>query len=139
MKFKTLLITLLLIMEQTAFALTDKPEACPSLAAIQTVGVNHVIYHPREGWEVKAPKNKYGTKEEWRFTIAFGNTLKDKDALATAKEFIAALLPTGGEPVLLGGKWICHYVSTVDWERGIGWAVTPPEPKLAQFVTGTMT
>ena len=126
MKFETLLITLPFIIAQTAFALNDKPEACPGITAIQAVGVNHAIYHPREGWEVKGPENKYGTKEEWGFSIAFGDTLRDKDALATAKEFMAVLLPTGEVPLLLDGKWVCYYVATVDWERGIGWALTPP-------------
>ncbi|MFC3909872.1 hypothetical protein ACFORL_12405 [Legionella dresdenensis] len=130
MKIKRLLITLPFIMAQTAFALNDKPEAFPSLAAIQSVGVNHAIYHPNEGWEVRGPKNRYDTKEKWQFTIAFGDTLKDKDALATAKEFMAALDPTYGDPISLGDKWGCYYVATVDGERGIGCAMTHSEPNL---------
>jgi hypothetical protein len=127
MKTKYMFIALPFLIFQSAFALNDKPEVCPSLTAIQTVGVNNVIYHPAEGWEVKGPKNRYGTKEEWRFSLAFGKTLRDKNALATAKEFMAALVPFSENPVLLNGKWVCYYIATVDSERGIGWALTPPD------------
>lgn len=127
MKIKCMYIALPFLIFQSAFALNDKPEVCPSLTAIQAVGVNNVIYHPAEGWEVKGPMNRYGTKEEWRFSIAFGKTLMDKDALATAKEFLSALLPMSDAPLPLNDKWICYYVATVDEERGIGWALTPAD------------
>lgn len=138
MKFKTLLITLPFIIAQSAFALStsEKPEACPSVRAIQAESVNHVVIESSSGsWIALSSDNQYGTKQVWKFGIMLFDDYVDKqDYLKASKEAMNALQPYGMDPVEFndGSHWYCAYVA-----KGVmAQALTPPdEPTLKQLLS----
>lgn len=125
MKTRFLFIALPFLISQSAFALNDKPEVCPSIAAIQAVSVNQVVHYP-DRWEALGPKNRYNTKDEWQFVMAFRPDIKKKDALLKAKELLTGLFPLN-EPQKDDKGWHCIYVANIDEERGFGIARVLPD------------
>jgi len=137
MKYKTLFITLSFTIAQSAFAFNaeEKPEACPSVKAIQAESVNHVVRESSRGGLIAlGSDNHYGTKEVWKFGIMlYGDYDNEQAFLEVSKKAVKALKPyVYGPEKANDGHWFCMYSA----DGAIGQAITPPdEPTLTQVIS----
>jgi len=137
MKFKLITYPLLsaavlLLSSQTIFAsheIPPKPEKCPSVRALNAVGVNSGALDTQLiGWLAGNNKSNYDTKDEWSFIIRAGGDkiINETDAMAKGNALIATLSPDEDGPQLINLMgdnyiWGCYY-----WgERTFAAAVTP--------------
>lgn len=75
---------------QTSYAAASMPEKCPSVSAIQSVGVN-IAEQARGTWFAGVLSNSYDTSDAWTFVIGpFSGTDKD-DVLSQATNSLQTL------------------------------------------------
>jgi len=120
-----LFLSLSLIFTQQVYALHKKlkPEKCPSVSSIQSVGVNSA-----EGsggmWDAFQKKANYDTTDEWSFFIGVFSASDADDALNQARNSLTTLTFTDGPHQLpVPGGWICMYQ---DNATHLAVAGTPP-------------
>lgn len=124
MKYKVLTLTLAALLSQASIAATihAKPNACPSLAAIKSIGLNNAVL-TRLGW-LGYSINQFDTNAEWTFaTFIDGNFDNPVQALKQGNKDLSLLKETEG-PVQGNGKdeWDCMYSGS----GADAFAITPP-------------
>jgi len=102
-------------------SLPHKPDACPSIAAIQSVGFNQTFLDPMGWWAINT-KNNYGLKEDWSFRLWIGEASNGNDALTKAKKIVTSLKLVEG-PYQKDDVWGCEY----NGGEFFGLAFTPPQ------------
>jgi hypothetical protein len=129
MKRKFTMIVLASLFAQTSFAsavFQAKPESCPSVSAIQSVGVDVALDGVYGGWAGMHQKNNYGTPETWSFLVVVGQANDQIDALKIANGAIKQLTLSEGPIQKDDGSdnWACLYVDNLE-NKYVGFAATP--------------
>ena len=143
MRMKKLLITSIVIfITQSAFALmSDKPAICPSVNAIQSVGVSvaekcQYGFCSDDMWMAFEMRNSYGTEDDWTFgMISVMHVNSANDAVARANEILSSLTFIRGPEQFItpDGRlvWECRYEGRNPYFQGV--AVTPAIQDLAKL------
>lgn len=99
----------LVLLSASCFA-TPKPETCPTVAALKSVGVRHA-YTSMMGWQVASDESHFGTKEIWGFVmILIGDKSQhESEAIAKANSKISSLILANG-PEESNHSWQCTYM-----------------------------
>jgi len=149
MKTKIFAGLLIAAAAHTALAVTPtKPNACPSISAIKSVGINEARKEEDGGamWYSFIRKNSFGTNVEWEFILRGDfNTQKSSEAIKMANASLSSM-NTISEPVLTedNGKeaWACAYFpSSADQTHGylMGLALSPADwieiPAIARIIS----
>ena len=116
MKLKKLVaMTIALLFVQTNFAahLQDEPNACPSLSALKSVGLQLVFRDTTWGWMGISDHQQYDTNVKWTFGIFIpGQVTDQQDALVKGTARLAQLDQVQG-PLNMGehndNRWGCFY------------------------------
>ena len=131
MKFNIFLLFLILIFNQTAFAInTITKSVCPSISSIKTIGVSYVIKNGAN-WLARG-RSKFDTEEEWSYTagtdVRVIDTPEPEDAIRIYNEKLYLLSHFEGPTRPDRGGWFCYYHSTTgDPTKEIAiYAYTPP-------------
>lgn len=129
MKYSKIKLAFLIVLLSTSCFATPKPEVCPAVAALKSVGVQHADTSLM-GWQVYSDKNHFGTKQVWMFVMILGGDESPNEAAAIAKgnSKVSSLVFYGG-PEKNNGTWECSYMipNEEDHHHTIGIAVTVPE------------
>jgi hypothetical protein len=128
MKLRVLNMILALSLSQFSFATSNtQPENCPSVEALQTVGVTQVLQE--EGlWYGAVQANSYDTNDQWTFVIGAFRAKNENDAQKKAGRALNALtFQTGPEPFDIDGQesWVCLYSDNAGHQAA---TVTPTIP-----------
>lgn len=92
--------------------LPTKPEACPSVSAIQSVGIELVGKIDDKNWAAGVMSNSYGTTESWTFVIKDMKAKDEAEARAKAAEAMQTLgYQLGPIPHSEPDGWGCLYKS----------------------------
>lgn len=137
MKLKVSTIILASFIAQSTFAannLQTKPEVCPSVSALQSVGVNKASDGALGGWLAMNSKNNYGTAYEWSFAVLVGPAANEAEAIKLANSEIKTMTYIQGPEERAEGtnEWGCLYM-TSDENQFIGFAVTPAVDSMKKF------
>lgn len=127
MKLKTAMISLALLATQASVAgSSHEPAKCPSVAALQSVGVKmtHQSTGSPRSLDAYELKNRYDTDEEWTFLIGPFETEDQAEALSQANAAIARL-ELGGGPEVYNNVWFCLYHGEDGVINAMTW--TPPQ------------
>lgn len=111
MKLRIMNTVLFLSLSQFSFAASPpKPNSCPSVSALQTIGVTEII---KEGlWYGAVKSNNYDTNDKWTFSIGNFKATDENDAKQQALQAVSALtLQTGPVAFNINGQdsWVCVY------------------------------
>lgn len=125
MKYRLFSLSLSLLLLQPALAASsDKPEKCPSVAAIAAIGVDDASLS-MAGW-VAFPSNSnyYDTREAWSFGIIVPASNKN-EALQLARANLGSLsvMSDPVQTVTTNKGWSCYYKNQQDYYAV---AFTPP-------------
>ncbi|WP_131782689.1 DUF4949 domain-containing protein [Legionella gresilensis] len=125
MKFSKLVFALPLLVSQSVFALTsDKPNTCPSLQALASVGVSDAeSVDDGNIWLAYRPSNSFETTNKWTLAVAPIEAKSASEAIKKANKSIPSLALLEG-PVEEDGMWGCLYANSDNSFMAI--AVTPP-------------
>lgn len=98
-----------------------KPEACPQVQAIKSVGFS-LSPHNDKGYYVVGQFDQYNTKETWLFAIPNIQATSDSDALSIAYKALDTLSSVS-TPLAVESKnvWACMYQTNI----GTAVAITP--------------
>lgn len=137
MKLRLISFSLIALLIQPALAVqADIPNSCPSIAAIENIGVNNAWFSPAGPFwfASNSTPNKYDTNVEWQITIGLISDKKYKNetvVLSVINKFISVLSLQEGpiltkEPV---DAWECKYMGVINKNEGLI-AVTRTPPNL---------
>lgn len=144
MKTKLLIGLIIVAVTQTTFAnIPTKPNACPTIATIKSVGIQEAIRF-RDKWISVIRKNSFGTNVEWGFALESEFKTNDSnEALKMANDSLTDLNQIG-EPSLIKENskeyWLCSYTQydLNNSEYTIGITVSPadltPMPAMARMM-----
>jgi hypothetical protein len=111
MKLQVLSAALLLSLSQFSFAAPPQPAHCPSISALQAVGVS-VIVKEKEGWVGFVQSDNFATSEKWSFMIG-AYKAKNKDDAKNKITHAISFFSLEKGPLLfdVNGKesWVCLY------------------------------
>ena len=124
MKAKIISAALLLSLSQISFSDPAKPNNCPTVTALQAVGINF-MHQDGDIWYGSVASVNYDTNETWSFVIGEFKATQENDALVKANKALSSLTLTQGPlPFNMNGKdsWVCLYK---DQSGHLASAVTP--------------
>ena len=110
MKLQILSAALLLSLSQLSFA-SSEPASCPTVTALQSVGVN-VVVKDQGKWVGFVQADNFSTNEKWSFVFGKFKAKNEDDAKSQANKAISTLnLDKGPMPFEIEGKpgWTCSY------------------------------
>jgi hypothetical protein len=112
MKLGIINAALLLSLSQLSFAEgPEQPDSCPSVSAIQAVGINEVI-NEQGSWYGAVSANNYDTADQWTFAIGEFKAPNQKKAKQKILEAMNSLsYQFGPEAFEVNGQdsWVCLY------------------------------
>lgn len=117
----------IVLLSTSCFA-SPKPELCPTVAAIKSVGVQQADTSLL-GWQVASDKNHFGTKELWQFVMIMvgDQSQSEEEVLAKANSKIGSLTLMSG-PEENNRHWECTYMMPSEGDdHFIAIAATIPE------------
>ncbi|KTC85438.1 DUF4949 domain-containing protein [Legionella drozanskii] len=124
MTAKIISAALLFSLSQISFSAPEKPNNCPTVAALQGVGINF-MHKDGDIWYGSVASVNFDTNETWSLVIGEFKAKHEKDAQAKANEALSSLTLTQGPlPFNMNGKdsWVCLYK---DQSGHLASAVTP--------------
>lgn len=126
MKYIKIKLAFSIVLLSTSCFATPKPKACPEVAALKSVGVQHAETS-LVGWQVASDKNHFGTKEVWAFVmiLAGDKSQKEAEAVAKANTKISSLVLFRG-PEESNHSWECTYMIPNGDDPTIGIAAIVP-------------
>jgi hypothetical protein len=100
----------IILFSTSCFAI-PKPDICPTVTALQSVGVKYAGTS-MAGWQVASDKNHFSTKEVWVFLMILGGDKSPNEdaAIATGNSKISSLMLYGGPEKNNSGGWECDYM-----------------------------
>jgi hypothetical protein len=109
MKLKLISAILFLSFSQQGMAAYPKPESCPSVAALQAVGVSYMVKES-DFWYGAVDSNHYGTSDNWTFGVGDFWVSDESEAKQQAITAMGLLRFQKG-PIPLEGSvaWMCSY------------------------------
>jgi hypothetical protein len=125
MKFQKLVFALPFLISQSVFALTsDKPNACPTIKALSSVGVSNAEFvEDGNMWVTYRPSNGFETAEKWTLVVLPIEAKNASQAISKANTSLPTLALLEG-PKEEDGMWGCLYTNK-DYSL-MAIAVTPP-------------
>ncbi len=101
-----------------------KPEKCPDISVIQSVGIIDIQKNPPSWneWSAGVISNTFSTNEPWTFYIPVDKAADASEAKSIASKTLSLLQAPIG-PAALNDHWICIYFSSDQTESGA--AATP--------------
>ncbi|WP_115705519.1 DUF4949 domain-containing protein [Legionella sainthelensi] len=112
MKLKIMNAILFFSLSQFSFAATpEKPNQCPSVSVLKTVGVFEVIKESGL-WYGAVRSHNYDTKDHWTFAIGPFRTASENDAKQQALRALDSLVfEKGPLGINIEGQdsWVCLY------------------------------
>jgi len=124
-----------LVLASSAFAMAEKPSACPSVVSLQGEGVTTAT--GMGGLYITYNSSNYGTSEQWFFVMGPVTAHSEEHALEVANKVLATMsvtpFPVYDEE---GRNWQCKYPTN---NQGIDALATVPEGamtplKMQQFI-----
>lgn len=92
------------------------PQICPSVSAIQSVGVSQNVTQDDVGQWVTGRRNQsYGTGSSWTFIVARIDAVSVADAYSKATMALSTLMFQLGPVMGPLGKWVCYYSVDQDY------------------------
>lgn len=107
MKLPVISAVLLLMFSQNGLASYPKPDSCPSVVALQAVGVSYMV-KDSDYWYGAVDSNHYGTADNWNFGIGVFRTPDEKEAKQQAIAALGLLKSPRG-PIEISDGWLCSY------------------------------
>lgn len=93
----------------SAHAVANKPNSCPNVSSIQSVGLSHATIVPVEGgWAAVLMDQKYNTDDTWTFFI-LPEANSSKEAYTQAVKGLTSLHFVDGPVNAYADKWFCIY------------------------------
>lgn len=128
MMLRVMNLVLALSLSQLSFATPNtQVENCPSVQALQTVGVSQV--HQEQGfWYGAVQTNSYDTNDQWTFIIGAFRAKNETDAQKEAEHALNSLsFQAGPESFDIDGQesWVCLYADKAGHQAA---TVTPTIP-----------
>lgn len=110
MMFKSKLTTFVgaLVLAGSSFAAQDKPDACPSMTAVQAEGMT-MSAEILEGMYLTYNLSHYDTPSNWVFIMGPVNAESDETALAESNQILATLSGTPSPEEDGENGWLCEY------------------------------
>lgn len=88
---------------------TPQPQICPSVSAIQAVGVSRTVIKLDNRWYAGRRNQMYDTTDAWSFIIGNMNVVTANDAYNAATTALPSLVFRMGPFTGPIGKWVCLY------------------------------
>jgi hypothetical protein len=109
-----------------------QPVVCPSVSAIQSVGLSNRLAQDNDGkWYAGRVSQYYGTSDQWTFVIGGISAPNKQKAIEFANLALSSLHLITPNPVkITGGKYACKYSNDFDYLSG---AITPPINSLTDY------
>lgn len=110
MNFKSCLFAFGLVL--SPLALASAPASCPTVSAIQQVGVDSAANPFGDYWYAYTDNNNYETAQSWYFSAFFrGNQYDPIDVLIkiATQEMKSMVFISGPMRDSQTNKWVCHY------------------------------
>ena len=109
MKLRIMSSVLLLSLCHTSFAdLPPKPASCPSISAIQAIGITY-IEQDDGAWYAGVLTNNYATNDKWTFALGSITAASESEARQKATDSLASLTLQRGPMPTNFEKWVCLY------------------------------
>ncbi|MGQ3888451.1 DUF4949 domain-containing protein [Legionella sp. CNM-1927-20] len=125
MKISKLVFALPLVISQSVFAVTsDKPDACPTVKALSSIGVSNAEFvEDGDAWVTYRPSNSFETADKWTLVVLPIEAKNASEAVSKANKSLPSLTLLEG-PREEDGMWGCLYTNN-DYSL-MAIAVTPP-------------
>lgn len=133
MKFNIITAAIMLSLTPMAQAMSEKPEACPNVDALQAAGLSaQYLEHDSSGWTAFNVSSKYDNTGKhndngraWSFAVTDIQADNQADAYTKAKHSLDSLqFVSGPFEVKIVDEWGCYY-QTSEGYKGI--AFTNPD------------
>lgn len=123
---KGLFLSLSVVSCAYASPFEDAPTSCPSVTAIDAIGVDQALNLRGSDWIAYHYPENYGTDQQWGFFFLVGDVKNKQVAIRLANRKIKVLgLQSGPEYNDEVGGWVCYYLGRGK-KANVGFTMTPP-------------